>query len=30
MAQPAAATLMIQTDYPPDDPEMKYAYARIK
>jgi hypothetical protein len=30
MAQPAAATLMIQTDYPPDNPEMKYAYARIK
>jgi len=30
VAQPAAATLMIQTDYPPDNPETKYAYARIK
>jgi hypothetical protein len=30
MAQPTAATLMIQTDYPPDNPETKYAYARIK
>jgi len=29
-AQPAAATLMIRTDYPPDNPETKYAYARIK
>ena len=28
--QPAAATLMIRTDYPPDNPETKYAYARIK
>jgi hypothetical protein len=30
VAYPAAATLMIRTDYPPDDPETKYAYARIK
>lgn len=30
MAQPAAATLVILTDYPPDNPETKYAYARIK
>jgi Protein of unknown function (DUF1573) len=30
VAQPAAATVMIRTDYPPDDPETKYAYARIK
>ena len=30
VAQPAAATLMIRTDYPPDNPETKYAYARIK
>lgn len=30
VAQPAAATLVIQTNYPPDDPERKYAYARIK
>lgn len=29
-AQPAAATVMIRTDYPPDNPETKYAYARIK
>jgi len=29
-AQPAAATLVIRTDYPPDNPETKYAYARIK
>jgi hypothetical protein len=29
-AQPTAATLMIRTDYPPDNPETKYAYARIK
>ena len=29
-ARPAAATLMIRTDYPPDNPETKYAYARIK
>lgn len=28
-AQPAVATLMIRTDYPPDNPETKYAYARI-
>jgi hypothetical protein len=28
--QPTAATLMIRTDYPPDNPETKYAYARIK
>jgi hypothetical protein len=30
VAQPAAATLMIRTDYPPANPETKYAYARIK
>jgi hypothetical protein len=30
VAHPAAATVMIRTDYPPDDPETKYAYARIK
>ncbi len=30
VAQPAAATLMIRTDYPPDNPETKYAYARVK
>jgi uncharacterized protein DUF1573 len=29
-SQPVAATLMIRTDYPPDNPETKYAYARIK
>ena len=29
-AQPAAATLIIRTDYPPDNPETKYAYARVK
>jgi Protein of unknown function (DUF1573) len=29
-AQQATATLMIQTDFPPDNPETKYAYARIK
>lgn len=29
-AQPAAATLMIRTDYPPDNPETKYVYARVK
>jgi hypothetical protein len=27
--QPTVATLMIKTDYPPDNPEMRYAYARI-
>jgi hypothetical protein len=30
VAQPAVATLMIRTDYPPDNPETKYAYVRIK
>jgi Protein of unknown function (DUF1573) len=30
VAQPESATVMIRTDYPPDDPETKYAYARIK
>jgi Protein of unknown function (DUF1573) len=30
LASPAAATLMIRMDYPPDDPVTKYAYARIK
>ncbi|MBV9130368.1 MAG: hypothetical protein JO298_08265 [Verrucomicrobia bacterium] len=28
--KPAAATLMIRTDYPPDNPETRYAYARVK
>jgi hypothetical protein len=28
--QPAAATLMIRTNYPLDNPETKYAYARIR
>jgi Protein of unknown function (DUF1573) len=28
--QPAAATLMIRTNYPLDNPETRYAYARIK
>ena len=27
--QPTVATLKIKTDYPPDNPEMRYAYARI-
>jgi len=30
VAQPAAATLIIRTDYPPDNPQTKFAYARIK
>jgi Protein of unknown function (DUF1573) len=30
LAYPTAATVLIRTDYPPDDPETKYAYARIK
>jgi hypothetical protein len=30
VTQPASATLVITTDYPPGNPEMKYAYARIK
>jgi len=29
-AQRASATLIIRTDYPPDNPQTKYAYARIK
>ena len=29
VAQPVAATLMIRTDYPPNNPETKYAYARV-
>jgi hypothetical protein len=29
-AQPASATLVITTDYPAGNPEMEYAYARIK
>jgi Protein of unknown function (DUF1573) len=29
VAQPAVATLMIRTDYPPNNPETKYAYARV-
>jgi hypothetical protein len=28
--QPAAATLMIRTNYPQNNPETRYAYARIK
>ena len=28
--QPTVAKLMIKTDYPKDNPEMRYAYARIK
>jgi hypothetical protein len=27
--QPTVAKLMIKTNYPPDNPEMRYAYARI-
>ena len=30
VTRPAAATIMIRTDYPADNPEAKYAYARIK
>jgi hypothetical protein len=30
VGRPASATVMIETDYPPDNPETKYAYARIK
>lgn len=30
VSQPAAATLMIRTDYPLDNPETRYAYARIR
>ena len=30
LAQQAAATLIIRTDYPPDNPQTKYAYARVK
>jgi hypothetical protein len=29
-AQPAQATLMIQTDYPTNNPITKYAYVRIR
>jgi hypothetical protein len=29
VAHPAAATVLIRMDYPPDNPETKYAYARI-
>ena len=29
-AQKASATLVIRTDYPPANPQMRYAYARIK
>jgi hypothetical protein len=29
-SQPVSATLMIRTDYPPENPETKYAYARVK
>ena len=28
--RPAAATLIIRTDYPADNPQVRYAYARIK
>jgi hypothetical protein len=28
--KPVAATLMIHTDYPPENPQTKYAYARVK
>jgi hypothetical protein len=28
--QPGAATLIIRTDYPRENPETKYAYARIR
>jgi len=28
--RPAAATLIIRTDYPTDNPQVRYAYARIK
>jgi hypothetical protein len=30
LSRPGAATLMIHTDYPPDNPQTRYAYARIK
>ena len=30
LAQQAAATLIVRTDYPPDNPQTKYAYARVK
>jgi hypothetical protein len=30
LAQQATATLIIRTDYPPDNPQTKYAYARVK
>ena len=30
VSQPAAATLMIRTNYPLDNPETRYAYARIR
>ncbi|MBV8353514.1 MAG: DUF1573 domain-containing protein [Verrucomicrobia bacterium] len=30
LTQQAAATLIIRTDYPPGNPQMKYAYARVK
>jgi hypothetical protein len=28
--RPTGATLMIHTDYPPDNPQTRYAYARLK
>ena len=30
VTQPSAATLMIRTDYPRDNPQTKYAYVRIR
>jgi Protein of unknown function (DUF1573) len=29
-ARQASATLLIRTDYPPDNPETRYAYARVR
>jgi Protein of unknown function (DUF1573) len=29
-SQPASATLLIRTDYPPENPATHYAYARVK
>jgi hypothetical protein len=30
VSRPVAATLLIHTDYPPDNPQTRYAYARVK
>jgi Protein of unknown function (DUF1573) len=30
LAQQSGATLVIKTDYPPDNPQTRYAYARVK